>query len=118
MAKVKEKRDEDGRIIIDSWDEVPQFKTEAEEQTWWDEHTIGETLVERFKPVSDLDRSEVPLPPARQLTRSKSVTVRFEMDVIKRLKSVAEKKQMGYQTLLKEFVLERLYEEEKREGVV
>ena len=118
MAKVKEKRDEDGRMIIDSWDEVPQFKTEAEEQAWWDEHTIGETLVERFKPVRDLDRDEVPLPPARQPISSQSVTVRFEMDVIKRLKSVAEKKQMGYQTLLKEFVLERLYEEEKREGMV
>ena len=51
MAKVKEKRDEDGRIIIDSWDEVPQFKTEAEEQAWWDEHTIGETLLEGLKPV-------------------------------------------------------------------
>jgi hypothetical protein len=25
---------------------------------------------------------------------------------------------MGYQTLLKQFVLERLYEEEKREGLV
>ena len=118
MAKVKEKRDEDGRIIIDSWDEVPQFKTEAEEQAWWDEHTIGETLLEGLKPVNNRSRDKIPLPPARQVTHSKSVTVRFETDVIRRLKGVAEKKQMGYQTLLKEFVLERLYEEEKREGVV
>jgi hypothetical protein len=28
------------------------------------------------------------------------------------------RKGKGYQTLLKEFVLERLYEEEKREGVI
>jgi hypothetical protein len=31
---------------------------------------------------------------------------------------VARKKDKGYQTLLKEFVIERLYEEEKRQGVL
>jgi hypothetical protein len=31
---------------------------------------------------------------------------------------VARKKHKGYQTMLKEFVVERLYEEEKREGML
>ena len=39
---------------------------------------------------------------------------RFEDDTVTRLKVLAERKGMGYQTLLKEFVVERLYEEEKR----
>jgi hypothetical protein len=34
-----------------------------------------------------------------------------------RLKRLARKRHKGYQTLLKEFVIERLYEEEKREGL-
>jgi hypothetical protein len=44
--------------------------------------------------------------------------VRFDEDVLKRLRALARKKGKGYQTLLKEFVVERLYEEEKREGLV
>ena len=50
--------------------------------------------------------------------RSSPIAVRFEDDTVARLKTLAERKGMGYQTLLKAFVQERLYEEEKREGVV
>ena len=35
-----------------------------------------------------------------------------------RLRRLAEKKGTKYQTLLKTFVQERLYEEEKREGLI
>ena len=35
-----------------------------------------------------------------------------------RIKVLAARRHKGYQTLLKEFVIERLYEEEKREGLV
>ena len=31
---------------------------------------------------------------------------------------LAARRNTGYQTLLKEFVVERLYEEEKREGII
>jgi hypothetical protein len=38
--------------------------------------------------------------------------------VLRRARSLADHRNTGYQTLLKEFILERLYEEEKREGFV
>jgi hypothetical protein len=38
-------------------------------------------------------------------------------DVVSRAKVLAAKRNTGYQTLLKEFVIERLYEEEKRAGL-
>jgi hypothetical protein len=38
-------------------------------------------------------------------------------DVIRSNVTTARKRHKGYQTLLKEFVIERLYEEEKREGL-
>jgi hypothetical protein len=56
------------------------------------------------------------LPPPRPHT--KPVAIRFDADTLTRLKAVARKKHKGYQTLLKEFVTERLYEEEKREGLL
>jgi hypothetical protein len=50
--------------------------------------------------------------------RTKPVAIRFDADTLARLKVVARKKHKRYQTLLKEFATERLYEEEKREGLI
>jgi hypothetical protein len=44
--------------------------------------------------------------------------VRFDDSTLQRIKALAARRHKGYQTLLKEFVIERLYEEEKREGLV
>lgn len=96
---------------IQHWDEVPAFRTEAEEADFWATHGLSDGLLDQMEPVA----ADV-LPPARGRTRP--VAVRFDRDVIQRLKVLADKKHKGYQTLLKEFVIERLYEEEKREGLV
>lgn len=39
-------------------------------------------------------------------------------DVLLRLRILAKRRNVGYQTLLKTFVTERLYEEEKREKII
>ncbi len=56
------------------------------------------------------------LPPPR--TPRYPVSVRLENDILHRLRVLATRKGMGYQTLLKQLLVERLYEEEKREGLV
>jgi hypothetical protein len=96
---------------INSWDDVPVFASEAEEAEFWATHGLGEALLEKGLTEDDLG-----LPPPRP--RTKPVAVRFDPDTLGRLKAVARKKHKGYQTLLKEFVMERLYEEEKREGLI
>ncbi len=50
--------------------------------------------------------------------RTTPIAVRFDEFTLKRLRVLAARRNTGYQTLLKEFVVERLYEEEKREGLV
>jgi predicted DNA binding CopG/RHH family protein len=50
--------------------------------------------------------------------RTKPVAVRFDEFTLDRLRVLAARRNTGYQTLLKEFVVERLYEEEKREGII
>jgi hypothetical protein len=50
--------------------------------------------------------------------RTTPIAVRFDQFTLMRLKALASARNTGYQTLLKEFVVERLYEEEKREGVI
>jgi hypothetical protein len=50
--------------------------------------------------------------------RTTPIAVRFDEFTLKRLRVLAARRNIGYQTLLKEFVVERLYEEEKREGII
>lgn len=96
---------------IRSEDDIPEFASEEEEREFWDTHSFSEELLERLQvPAPDW------LPPPRP--RTKPIAVRFDPETISRLKAVARKKGKGYQTLLKEFVVERLYEEEKREGMI
>jgi hypothetical protein len=50
--------------------------------------------------------------------RTSPIAVRFDQFTLQRLKALAALRNTGYQTLLKEFVVERLYEEEKRAGII
>lgn len=44
--------------------------------------------------------------------------VRFDKDTLRRPHTLATHKSTDYQTLLKTFVMERLYEAEKREDII
>ncbi len=50
--------------------------------------------------------------------RTSPIAIRFDQFTLQRLKALAALRNTGYQTLLKEFVVERLYEEEKRAGII
>ncbi len=100
------------KTVVHAWEEVPKtFASEAEESAFWATHELGEELLDRMG--SDVDPR---LPSPRPRTRP--IAIRFDEDTIKRIKALATRRRKGYQTLLKEFVSERLYEEEKREGVI
>lgn len=96
---------------IKSPDEIPDFESEKEEREFWSTHALSEEYFEKAGPIP-----EGVLPPPRPRTRP--ISLRFDEDVLARVKAVAKSKHKGYQTLLKEFVVERLYEEEKREGII
>ncbi len=105
------------RKEIKSWEEVPPFALEKEEQAWWDEHDVSEELLETFEARSGRDR----LPPREKTVtrpRKGTISVRMENDLVNRLRVLAAVKGVGYQTLLRQFVADRVYEEEKREGII
>jgi predicted DNA binding CopG/RHH family protein len=95
---------------VQSFEEVPKFASEAEEAEFWASHELGDELVAQMRPHADRKL------PNRQRTRP--IAIRFDENTLARVKDLAQRRGKGYQTLLKEFVAERLYEEEKREGVV
>ncbi len=104
------KKTEDGFTIVYSKDDLPAFKSERQEHDFWSTHVWSEELMD------EAATQDFPAPPVRK--RSTSTSLRLDEDTLKRLRYLARKKGKGYQTLLKEFVVERLYEEEKREGVL
>lgn len=104
---------------IHSWDDVPVFASEDDEAEFWATHALGDALLDQMRPIP-LDGGGV-LPPARPSTASthaRPISVRLDDDVLRRLKALAVRKNQGYQTLLKQFVVERVYDEEKREGII
>ncbi len=96
-------------IEIQSEAEIPDFTNEDEEHEFWSTHSLGEGYFRENPPV-ELDWLPAPRPDP--------IPVQLDRDVLGRLKALARKKRKPYPQLLKEFVTERLYEEEKREGII
>lgn len=86
---------------------VPHFKSEEEEREFWKTHSVTEFL-DDMEDVTD----EV------MVTRPKKRLLSFRIDdeVIERLQKLAQRKGIGYQTLMRAWVMERLEEEERRAG--
>jgi hypothetical protein len=92
-------------------EDIPDFPSEEEEHAFWSTHEFGEDLLNAAQPLS-----RAVLPPPRP--RTKNVAVRFDEAILQRVRALAARRHQGYQTLIKQFVTERLYEEEKRDGTV
>ncbi len=108
-AKVGPMNEERNLQPIDSPQDIPTDLSDEEQIAFLEAHGVSEEFLENTEEVPDEER---PRP------RTKPINVRFDDFTLGRLKGMAERRNVGYQTLLKTFVLERLYEEERREGVL
>jgi len=103
------KQTDKGMIPVKRREDIPAFTNEEEEHQYWATHEISSVLLAEMAPMDDF------LPPMRP--RTLPVPLRLGDDVVARAKTPAARRHTGYQTLLKEFIVERLYEEEKRAGL-
>ena len=94
---------------INDRNDIPADLSDEEQLKFLETHGVSEEFLERAEDASEDER---PRP------RTRPINVRFDDFTLNRLKQMAERRNVGYQTLLKTFVLERLYEEEKREGAL
>ncbi len=99
-------------VLVNSPDEIPAFKNEEEEHEFWSTHAAGPGMMKYA------DEHPDPLLDELLPVRPRSISIRIDAEVYRRLRALAGLKGRRYQTLLKEFVTERLYEEEKREGII
>jgi len=81
---------------------LPQFANEQEEAAFWDDHDSTEFLDET-EPVN------VTFIDARK--PKKQISLRLDQAIINQLKTVATSKGLGYQTMIRMWVMERLSQE-------
>jgi predicted DNA binding CopG/RHH family protein len=83
-------------------DKIPQFKTEQEEAEFWDSHDSTDFL-------DETEAVNVTFVDARP--SMKQISLRLDPSVIDQLKSLATVKGIGYQTMIRMWVMERLGQE-------
>jgi predicted DNA binding CopG/RHH family protein len=83
-------------------DKIPQFKTEQEEADFWDSHDSTDFFAET-------EAVNVTFVDARPVM--KQISLRLDPSVIDQLKSLAGDKGIGYQTMIRMWVMERLRQE-------
>lgn len=103
----KEYIDEDGYIIIQNWEDVPNFLNEEEESRFWSQHSLDSTS---FEHASD---RPLHLPVARS-RKKVPVSLLFQQKQLDRLNEVAYRKGIDVKVLMQIFILDQLHEEEKQ----
>ena len=83
---------------------LPNFKTEQQEREFWDTHSSEEYV--------DWDKIEVINAPFPKLKPStKTISIRLPETMIEELKSLANKNDVPYQSLIKIYLAERIVQE-------
>ncbi len=83
--------------------QLPKFASDQEEAEFWDTYDSTEFL-DDTQPV---DVTFVDARPAK-----KQISLRLDPEAIERLKAIAQRKGVGYQTLIRMWVMERLAQEQ------
>jgi len=83
--------------------DIPKFANDQEESEFWDTHDFTDYLNETT-PV------DVKLEDARP--RKTQISLRLDAETIARLKTLAKGRGIGYQTLIRMWVMERLNQEQ------
>lgn len=78
---------------------LPKFRTEAEERRFWRTHDSADY-------VDWSDAKEVTMPNLKPSTRT--ISLRLPESMLDSLKTLANKRDMPYQSLLKAFLAERI----------
>ncbi len=96
--------------IITSRDQIPEHMSDAEAAEFWSNHTLSDELLE----ASIIEEEDHNLPKRKSAT----ISIRLDDDLLQRIRTLAKLRNKGYQTLIKDFLIERTYEEEKKTPLI
>lgn len=81
--------------LVMKWEEVPLFLSEQEEAKYWLTHRLDAKLMEQS--IAGADQSE-----------STSISLRMDPRMLARLKRLARSRYLNYQSMIKQWLSERL----------
>lgn len=84
--------------VVTDWEKVPAFASEREEAQFWLVHSIEPRLMEAA--VTAADQSE-----------STTISLRMDPRMLARLKRLARSRYLNYQSMIKQWISERLESE-------
>jgi predicted DNA binding CopG/RHH family protein len=83
---------------IAGWSEVPNFASEEEEASFWQETRLEQHLLQ-----ASLQKTE--------MRDSTTITLRFDPRMLARIKRLARSRYLNYQSMIKQWLSERLEKE-------
>ncbi|HEV3272677.1 MAG TPA: CopG family antitoxin [Candidatus Methylacidiphilales bacterium] len=84
--------------VVNDWEVVPLFANVPEEVEFWENHQIGLRLMQSSLVSTDTNEST-------------TITLRMDPRMLSRLKRLARQRYLNYQSMLKQWVAERLEKE-------
>jgi len=84
--------------VIRAWKEVPAFETDEAEGKFWAEHQLDGRIMQM----------SVHRPDVREST---TITLRFDPRMLSRIKRIARRRYLNYQSMIKQWLSERLEQE-------
>ena len=84
---------------IANWEEVPLFDNEEAEAAFWTENRVDVRLMEAALAVSS------------ELSESVTITLRIDPRMLARIKRLARSRYLNYQSMIKQWLSERMEKE-------
>lgn len=88
--------------IVRAWKDVPMFENEEAEGQFWAQHQLDARIMQM-----SIHRSDV--------RESTTITLRFDPRMLSRIKRIARRRYLNYQSMIKQWLSERM-EQEMKEG--
>ena len=89
-------------MTISQWDQVPEFAGEAEEASFWEDAKLDVRLMENSILAGQSAKESV------------TITLRMDPRRLSRVKFVARSRFLNYQSMIKQWLSERLEEEHNK----
>ena len=89
--------------IVTEWEEIPQFACEHDEARFWQLHRLDSKLMQRS--MVGADQSE-----------STTITLRIDPRMLARIKRLARSRYLNYQSMIKQWISERMEDELRDRG--
>ena len=89
--------------IVTKWENIPQFSCEHDEAKYWFDHRLDAKLMEMS--IAGADQSE-----------STTITLRIDPRMLSRIKRLARSRYLNYQSMIKQWLSERLETEQRERG--